>query len=342
MENQRRITLDNSRLRFRGRSPLALSPRPQNRTYATRTVLDITAVRRPINRTDLDRRIHQKPAPLQLRYITENKETVPPVTVPHTDSKEGSIDTLVTAIQAASSSQSFSKRMKFRSIFNKSFLMSTSAAVLIIGGFAVLILSLGNNRAVTQQVQALNDAVQDVSDGDATSGGIEVLDETKISDNLVRSYSVSPDLPRYIRIKKINSNNIRILRMSTDENGAIKTPKSIWDTGWYDGSAIPGESNGASLIVGHVSGPTEGGIFYNLYRVIVGDEIEIEMGNGKVYTYQVVDKQDVPVGDINMNDYLISKDIDKQGLTIMTCSGEFNSATQQYENRLAIFAIRTN
>ena len=225
----------------------------------------------------------------------------------------------------------------------RSILGSAMAMLLIIGGIVALLSSAHSNRIVTMQVQALSEKSENASDdssGQSSSG--DVPSEDPVPDSVISSYSVAPDVPKYISIPKIKISKTRILRMGIDNGGSIKTPRNVWDTGWYEGSSKPSEATGAALIVGHVSGPTNGGIFYNLYRLANGDEINVTQGDGTTFTYKVVSKEEVPVDEINMNNYLVSKNIDKAGLTLMTCTGEFNPKTQTFDKRLAVFAIRTN
>ena len=222
--------------------------------------------------------------------------------------------------------------------------MSAMATFLLVGGIVALFSSAHSNKLVTMQVKALSEKSSqeaDTNTGQNTSAS-DVPSEEKIPDTVISNYSVTPDLPRYISIPKIKINRTRVLRLGLDKDGVIKTPRNVWDTGWYDGSSKPNETTGAALILGHVSGPTNGGIFYNLYRLAIGDDINVTQGDGTVFNYKVVAKEEVPVADINMNNYLISKNVDKAGLTLMTCAGEYNPKTHEYDKRLAVFAIRSN
>lgn len=229
-------------------------------------------------------------------------------------------------------------------VSRKSMVMSAMSMLLLIGGVVALASAFTTNRVVGSQVKALSDkASESVNESlgasDSDSG---VPSEEKVPESVVNSYAPPADEPRYIYIPKIKNAKTRVLKMSVGKDNAVQTPRTTWDTGWYEGSSKPGDKVGSSLIIGHVSGLTGGGVFYNLYRLVDGDEIIVEMGDGTKYTYKVVSKEEVPLDGINMNNYLVSKNIDKPGLTIMTCAGEYNPVTQTYENRLAVFAVREN
>lgn len=168
------------------------------------------------------------------------------------------------------------------------------------------------------------------------------LDERVVRDDVIASYSVIEKLPRFLEIPGFVEGKARTLRMSIKNKGAMECPSNIYDAGWYEASASPGDSTGATLIVGHVSGPTEPGLFYDLYRMQKGNTIVVETGNGVRHLYRVVAKEELANDDYEIGKLLESKDSAKPGLTLMTCSGEFNPETQQYENRLAVFAVRDN
>ncbi len=220
-------------------------------------------------------------------------------------------------------------------------LMTTFATLLILVGFASLALTLKSNHAVTQQVKALSDTSSvssDTKQGSIT-GSVEMPSEDKPSDGVVVQYSVAATHPRYIQIAKLGGYKSRVLSMGLTDAGAVATPKSVWDAGWYEGSSSPADTTGAALIVGHVAGPTTAGIFYNLHKLESGDEVTITMGDDSVKAYSVVAKEEVVADQMNMNTYMVSKNIDKPGLTLVTCGGEFDPKTNTYDKRTVVFAV---
>lgn len=219
--------------------------------------------------------------------------------------------------------------------------MSAMSLILMVGGTVALISSFVTNHRVDAQVQVLTEvASARVGDDESLASDEGLPSEDPVPEPVVNSYRPAADEPRYIYIPRLKNRKTRVLNMGLDKDGAIKTPRTTSDTGWFNGSSKPGDTVGASLIVGHVSGLTTGGVFYNLYRMENGDEIIVEMGDGTKYTYRVVAKEEVPLDGIDMNNYLVSHDVDKPGLTLMTCAGEYNPVTKTFDNRLAVFAVR--
>lgn len=232
----------------------------------------------------------------------------------------------------------------FQNMFasKRSIAMSAMSMLLFVGGMVALASSFTTNRVVGSQVKALSDKASINESLGATDSDSGVPSEEEVPEAVVNTYKPPADEPRYVYIPKLKNAKTRVLKMNVGKDNAVQTPRTTWDTGWYAGSSKPGDKVGAALIVGHVSGLTKGGVFYNLYRLTDGDEIIVEMGDGTKYTYKVVSKEEVPLDGINMNNYLISKNIDKPGLTLMTCAGEYNPVTQTYDNRLAVFAVRAD
>jgi LPXTG-site transpeptidase (sortase) family protein len=185
---------------------------------------------------------------------------------------------------------------------------------------------------VTQVLGESNDP-----DSAVTSSSSDV-DESDVPPSTVSSYRVAADLPRTIEIDSIDV-YARVIRVGIGQDNEIQAPKSIYNAGWYEGSNKPNEP-GAVFIDGHVSGPTKKGIFYNLHKVAVGEVVSIELGSGEKVSYKVEAKEYVKPNEYDMNKALRSYNPDRQGLNIMTCTGDFNQNSGQYEERLVVYTTR--
>ena len=166
----------------------------------------------------------------------------------------------------------------------------------------------------------------------------EGKDETKVSNDAIAKYRVAADLPRVITIEKLGV-KARVLQMSVNSDGSMQSPVNIFDAGWYTGSVKPGQL-GASIIVGHASGTTSGGVFNKLESLNTGDTISVERGDGKILRYQVIKKQTVKLSDVDMNSFIRPADGVSEGLNLMTCAGEWIKNSQTRNNRVMIFTKR--
>jgi sortase A len=159
---------------------------------------------------------------------------------------------------------------------------------------------------------------------------------TKPSPRAVASYTVAPDLPKYMNIPAIDIQQTRVIKLGHLANGEITTPDNIYDAGWYEDSAKPGQS-GAMFIYGHVSSWTAEGVFYNLKKLQPGDKVTITRGDNKKFTYQVVSSKVYPHDKVDMHAVLSPTNPNKPGLNLMTCTGKIIKGTSEFSERLVVF-----
>jgi len=205
------------------------------------------------------------------------------------------------------------------------------AAVIFIVGLSVSINGLRANRQVAAQVQHLATQSNGSSDENAAPS------TTKPSDSSIGSYVVAPNLPRYIDIAKL-SVHARVLSMGVTSKNQLKAPGNVYDAGWYNASAQPGQPGGM-LIDGHISSWKTKGVFYGLNKLVAGDPIAITRGDGKVITYKVVKTQLFDADSVDMASLLVSQDTNKPGLNLISCSGDVIPGTNEFNKRLVVYAV---
>lgn len=186
-----------------------------------------------------------------------------------------------------------------------------------------------------KQVIAVETKVAEVAaaiDNGETPEGTDETPPTSLS-----AHIVAPDEPRFLRIPKFNVES-RIVGLGIKPDGSLASPFNIFDTGWYTASSKPGK-NGAMLLDGHVHGPSQPGVFYELKNLQNGDEVVVEAGNGKNYTYVVVGRDVTPYQETNMNKALVSVERGRPGLNLITCTGSYDDGSDIYEERLVIYTV---
>lgn len=210
------------------------------------------------------------------------------------------------------------------------------AAILFLFGIGVGIDGLLANKQVIAQVQSVQQSSS--ADDDDGSGGAAIIedipDEEKRPD--IDAYRVAADLPRALYIPKIDA-KARIVHMGITRDGAIAAPASIFDAGWYKESAKPGQP-GAMFVDGHVHGPTQSGVFFELKKLQAGDKIQVERGDGTMFTYSVVKTEKYTADNVDMGVALNSAVAGKPALNLMTCAGKY-SVENGYDQRLVVFAV---
>lgn len=182
----------------------------------------------------------------------------------------------------------------------------------------------------------------------ATAPMVSVDEGEKVEDKTptateIAEYVVDADKPRYFSIPSIGIKNARIVEIGLKSNGELSTPYNIYDVGWYNASALPG-SDKVSVMDGH-SGTNGLGVFGKLPQIEIDAEITIEMGDGRLYTYRVVETAVKKLGD-EANDYMAnvftSIEPGKGTLSLITCTGDYLLTQKTYSHRFFLKAILEN
>jgi len=145
-------------------------------------------------------------------------------------------------------------------------------------------------------------------------------------------------LPLRLRIASIGV-NAPIEAVGLGADGAMGTPKIPSDTAWYMLGPKPGET-GSAVIAGHVNwwnGATSA--FARLANIKVGDVIAVQDDLGAITTFTVaqIKRYDVTADPTNV---FISTDGNAH-LNLVTCIGTWNKRTKQYNQRLVVFADKS-
>lgn len=207
-------------------------------------------------------------------------------------------------------------------------MLVVAGVMVFVFGITVSIMGMKTNQQVGAQAAAPRSTVHTDENPDEKDPG----------PNAVRSYKVAPDMPRRISVAKIGV-NARIRAMGVKSDNQLMAPTSIYDAGWYQQSAKPGQ-NGAMLIDGHVSGRTRPGVFKKLDRLVAGDRITVERGDGQVFNYKVVKTQKYPKSAVDMTAAITPVVAGKQGLNLITCTGPLGAGATGYSERLVVFTVR--
>jgi len=231
-------------------------------------------------------------------------------------------------------SRALGSQNKKRSLSHKLFYGLASAVFLF--ATAVSIQTLFTNQQTQQVLAEKSDQTtgQD-SEGVAQGTGSDPAEE-EVSNSALTSYQVSPELPRYLRIPKIDV-FARIKHTGLDGT-AVGAPTNIYDVSWFTDSAKPGNAIGSSLLLGHVQGWSAPGVFKKIDKLVPGDKFEVEKGSGETIYYEVTRTQDIPLGDVDMGEILSAENPGEHDIKLMTCSGEYNRDTELYESRYVVYA----
>lgn len=202
------------------------------------------------------------------------------------------------------------------------------AALPVIVGLALLVwggLGLWQRYSTTHNPNPLPDGAK------AVTHSTDSPDETPIGAE--SEYLVAPDQPRAIILPTIGAQGF-IQKVGIDQNGAVAVPGNVHMAGWFIGESVPGEP-GLSIVDGHVQGRYQPGIFKNLGELRLGDRFTIEFGDRSAKSFEVVSVTSYPTDEAAKHLFHKDGSIPSQ-LNLITCSGSYNRADRQYDQRLLV------
>jgi hypothetical protein len=149
--------------------------------------------------------------------------------------------------------------------------------------------------------------------------------------------SVQRSLPVSIEIPAIGVTS-KLQHLGLNSDGTIQVPSLDATPGqaaWYKYSATPGQA-GVSVIEGHVDTHTGPGVFFRLGALRPGDNVVVRLADGTTAVFRIT----------GVRRYLKSKFPAKAiyaatryaALRLITCGGDFDSATGHYLSSTVVFA----
>ncbi len=193
-------------------------------------------------------------------------------------------------------------------------------------------------------VMAVGSKMEDLEQGDempVIEGPMETEsepvqpDEQPVRQDEQEGGSIPGDYPVRVSIPALGV-NARVLNVGLDGQGNIASPVGIYDTGWYNGSARPGQE-GAVFIDGH-AGVGVPGIFARLGDLSAGAIITVQRADGASVNYSVKHIKTVSAVEVDMKEALSPYVGYSKGLNLMTCAGTYVQGTGTYEHRTIVFA----
>lgn len=205
-------------------------------------------------------------------------------------------------------------------------------ASVVIG--AVIVVGWSFNEALPFRIELFKSEPQPANSIDSDPQETSTLDEIQVSEADIQVHVVPADTPRVLRISRLNI-AARVKQVGTTLSNEPIAPKNIADVGWYEGSGKPG-AEGAVLLNGHLAGPSLAGVFKDIQSLEPGDEITVERGDGKVFTYIVGRIQEYSGGQVDMNAAINSINPNKKGLNLVTTLNKYSGT----EKRVIVFATQ--
>jgi hypothetical protein len=146
-------------------------------------------------------------------------------------------------------------------------------------------------------------------------------------------------LPSSIDIPSIGAKST-LVQLGLDANKSIQVPPvdKPQQAGWYKYSPRPGQV-GPAVILGHIDGDHQQGIFWRLHDVKPGAKVSIGRRDGTTVTFTVkkvdrVRKSAFPTNAVYGNTA-------GPELRLITCGGAFDATTGHYLDNVIVYAAMT-
>ena len=127
-----------------------------------------------------------------------------------------------------------------------------------------------------------------------------------------------------------------VVRLGGPRSGAIAVPTfaQVGDIGWYRYGAVPGQ-RGNAVFLGHVDTYQGPAVFYDLYELLPGDQVEVALGHHDTQRFTVH-----WVKEVLKTHFPASKvfgGTDGRHLWLVTCGGQFDYYTRSYLSNIIVY-----
>src|SRR5262249_42362953 len=146
-----------------------------------------------------------------------------------------------------------------------------------------------------------------------------------------------PSLPVRVDVDAINAHSSLVqLGLNTDKTVEVPPVSQPLQAGWYKFGARPGEQ-GKAVILGHVDGGGQLGIFNRLRDLKPGDVAKVTEQGGQVLNFVVRQVQEVPKAQFPTQ--AVYGPSDQRELRLITCGGAFDKSSGNYVDNIIVSAV---
>jgi LPXTG-site transpeptidase (sortase) family protein len=144
------------------------------------------------------------------------------------------------------------------------------------------------------------------------------------------------ELPLRLTIPKLGV-DAPVISVGLTPQLAMDVPQKADEIGWYEYSARPG-MKGNSVLAGHLDWFGQAGVFRRLADLRPGDHVAIRGADGQERPYTVDWNKEWPLATAPVG--TVFEALERPALTLITCGGRWNPATQRYDTRIVVRALR--
>ncbi|HVV13145.1 MAG TPA: class F sortase [Amycolatopsis sp.] len=143
--------------------------------------------------------------------------------------------------------------------------------------------------------------------------------------------------PESVDIAKIDAHSTLVpLGLNADNTIQVPPVSRPLEAGWYQYGPTPGEV-GPAVILGHVDGNKQKGIFWRLKELAAGDEVVVSRKDGSVARFKVTKVEQIDK-DVFPTDAVYGDTADPE-LRLITCGGSFDRSAHSYRDNIIVYAV---
>jgi LPXTG-site transpeptidase (sortase) family protein len=145
--------------------------------------------------------------------------------------------------------------------------------------------------------------------------------------------------PAEISIPRIDARSSLVeLGLNADQTVQVPPVETPLQAGWFTGAPKPGEP-GPAVVLGHVNGGGQAGIFSRLHELTAGDEILIRRADNTTARFTVTRVDQVPKTNFPTEE--VYGDTEGPELRLITCGGTFDPNADSYRDNVIVYAVIT-
>jgi len=181
--------------------------------------------------------------------------------------------------------------------------------------------------------------------GCGADAGVGPVDGPNLTSPLVTGAPVAASAPlpasppAQLRIDAINATSSLLpLGLNPDRTVTVPPVNTPLQASWYRLGPTPG-APGPAIILGHINGNGQEGIFAHLNQVKPGDQVTVTRQDGKTAVFTVTKLQQVAKNAFPTVD--VYGDTPDAQLRLITCGGAFDKAKRSYTDSIIAYATLT-
>jgi sortase (surface protein transpeptidase) len=132
--------------------------------------------------------------------------------------------------------------------------------------------------------------------------------------------------------------DVPLTGLGQQADGTMQVPTDAATVGWYTRAPTPG-SLGPAVLAGHVDYRNKPGTFNKLTDLKPGDSVNVDRADGSMAMFTVVKVERYAKARFPTN--AVYGAINRAGLRLITCGGNFDSAAGHYEDNIVVYADLT-